>query len=114
MAAPGGFHILGDLEREIMAILWRNGRSTVRQVHRQITSTRVLAYTTIMTTMIRLAEKGLLHQERRRGAATHPHGFVYRPVVTRSELMRVAVTTMCEELCATVAERRRVVEALHG
>lgn len=54
--------LLGDLETEIMAIMWRRGEATVRDVLGDLASRRELAYTTVMTVMARLAEKGLLRR----------------------------------------------------
>jgi predicted transcriptional regulator len=54
---------------------------------------RESAYTTVMTTMRRLAGKSYLTQERC-GATTETRGFLYRPVLTRSELIELVVTKM--------------------
>jgi predicted transcriptional regulator len=113
MAPSDTFHLFGPLEREIMTIMWDQQQATVRRVWRQILVTRPLAYTTVMTAMTRLTEKGLLTQERR-GPTTEPRGFVYRPVVTRSALLEQAVGRLQDELGATDAERRHLAEALHG
>ena len=60
--------IFGSLESQIMPIMWRDGQATVKQVHREIMDWRDLTYTTVMTTMERLTEKGVLKREKR-GAA---------------------------------------------
>lgn len=56
--------LLGDLEREIMELLWARGGASVRDVLGTLNERRApdrqLAYTTAMTVMARLAEKGLL------------------------------------------------------
>jgi len=90
MPANSGFDTLGDLEREIMTIVWDQQQVTVRRVWRQILVTRPLAYTTVLTALDRLAEKGLLTQERR-GPANEPRGFIYRPVLTRRALLEQAI-----------------------
>lgn len=53
---------LGDLETEIMETVWAAGdRSiTVRDVFEILKKQREIAYTTVMTTMNRLAEKEIL------------------------------------------------------
>jgi predicted transcriptional regulator len=96
-----------------MIILWRDQEATVRMVWQQIRRTREVAYTTVMTGMVRLAEKGLLTQERQ-GATNNYSGYLYSPVLTRSELMALAVQGMWNELGATDAERRTLAEVLHG
>lgn len=52
---------LGELEFAIMDHVWsRPGEVTVPEVHRHLERRRGLAYTTVMTVMSRLYEKGLL------------------------------------------------------
>ena len=43
-----------------MDVVWDSGEVTVRDVHDVLNKKRRLAYTTVMTTMTRLADKGLL------------------------------------------------------
>ncbi len=71
--------MLGELESQVMEIVWARGKATVRDVHEAITRKRSLAYTTIMTVMSRLAEKGVLRRALADGA------YVYRPAQPRSE-----------------------------
>lgn len=69
--------LLGPLERAVMDVIWRQGDCTVRDVHDEMVKTRRIAYTTVMTTMTRLATKGLLARDTR-GLAHR-----YRPAVSR-------------------------------
>jgi predicted transcriptional regulator len=71
-----------------MQIVWREKSTTVKQVHRRLQDNPErsdIAYTTVMTTMTRLAEKGILNR-RRDGLA-----YIYTPAVTKDdfELMMV-------------------------
>ncbi|MBI2755917.1 MAG: BlaI/MecI/CopY family transcriptional regulator [Chloroflexi bacterium] len=64
-AQGGGLdRLLGGLEREIMELLWLRGETSVRDVFEALNARRSegrqLAYTTVMTVMARLADKGLL------------------------------------------------------
>jgi predicted transcriptional regulator len=52
--------ILGPLRAEILATLWRLGRATTRDVHRQQDLPRRYAYSTIRAAMQRLAADGYL------------------------------------------------------
>jgi predicted transcriptional regulator len=54
--------VLGPLEAEIMEVVWDQGEVTVRDVHRALNENRDIAYTTVMTTLGRLADKGLLRR----------------------------------------------------
>lgn len=71
--------VLGPLESEVMRALWRADEPmTVRAVLQVVNRRREpkLAYTTVMTVLTRLADKGILdrHQQGR--------GYVYVPAVT--------------------------------
>jgi len=55
---------LGELEASVMNIVWKQKRATVKDVFIELYPKRRLAYTTIMTVMRRLAEKGILEQDR--------------------------------------------------
>jgi predicted transcriptional regulator len=56
-------HMLGDLERGIMGVVWAHPRVTVRQVVENLRPSRRPAYTTVMTVMNRLVEKGILRRK---------------------------------------------------
>lgn len=70
---------LGPLETEVMDRLWRRRCATVRDVVDDLSRTRELAYTTVMTIMVRLHVKGLLVRER------EGKTYLYRPAFTRQE-----------------------------
>jgi predicted transcriptional regulator len=74
---PGLRQVLGDLEAEIMECIWEMGSASVREVHECLLGRRDIAYTTVMTVMSRLSEKGLLAR-RQDGRA-----YIYTPVQTR-------------------------------
>jgi predicted transcriptional regulator len=69
---------LGPLEEQVLSVISRCGRATVREVVKSLP--RDLAYTTVMTTTDRLFQKGLLRRE------TGHKAYVYYPVQTASEL----------------------------
>lgn len=52
--------LLGDLEAEIMERIWELEKASVRQVLNLIGEKRSVAYTTVMTVMSRLYNKGIL------------------------------------------------------
>lgn len=75
--------LLGELEAAIMRVIWQHGEQRVRDVWLRLQAERPLAYTTVLTVMSRLAEKGLL-LVRKDGPAYHyraampPQEFVTR------------------------------------
>jgi predicted transcriptional regulator len=84
--------VLGPLETEIMQILWQEKRSTVKKVHRKLAQNRDIAYTTVMTTMGRLAEKGVLDRHRE-GLA-----YVYTPAISEEEFVTMVVHQVLDGL----------------
>src|SRR5437660_6325079 len=84
---------LGDLECEIMELVWKkaNPTVTVRDIYDSLRQQRQIAYTTVMTTMVRLSEKGLLRIVDRAGLAN-----CYAPVQTREEFIRNAVSMVLD------------------
>lgn len=70
----------GELENQVLDVVWDAPEAlTPRQVHDELSRSRTLAYTTVMTIVVRLCEKGLLERE--------PAGraFAYRPRVSREQ-----------------------------
>jgi len=84
--------VLGPLETEIMQILWQDERSTVKKVHKRLSTEREIAYTTVMTTMSRLAEKGVLNRHRE-GLA-----YVYSPAISEEDFVSMVVRQVLDGL----------------
>jgi BlaI family transcriptional regulator, penicillinase repressor len=58
-----------DGELEILAILWRIGPATVRQVHEQLLRQKPVGYTTALKLMQIMTEKNIVRRDER----TRPH-----------------------------------------
>jgi predicted transcriptional regulator len=74
--------LLGPLEQDVMDVIWTLGDATVRDVHDVLADRRRIAYTTVMTTMTRLATKKLLVRD------TSGLAHRYRPAVSRERYAR--------------------------
>ena len=61
---------LAPLELECLSVLWPLGEGTVRDIHAALVAARPRAYTTVMTIMDRLAQKGIV-ERRKVGKAFH-------------------------------------------
>src|SRR3954465_10757942 len=68
-------------ELAIMKVVWELGTATVRDVFERLRSTRDLAYTTVLTMMRILEQKGYVKKERVERA------FVYRPARPRQQVL---------------------------
>lgn len=74
--------ILGELESEIMELVWNSSNSvSVRVVADNIQKKRKVAYTTVMTIMGRLVKKGLL-KRKSTGVA-----YVYTSVYSKDQFL---------------------------
>lgn len=76
--ANNNIKILSDLESEIMEIVWKMGNVSVRDVLLEMKKKKKIAYTTVMTVMSRLFEKGVLKRKLNKSGA-----FVYEPVLEK-------------------------------
>ena len=54
---------LGDLQLQVMEVVWRLGQATVAEAHQAIAAQRKIAYTTVLTTMRALERRGMLSHE---------------------------------------------------
>ena len=81
---------LAPLELGCMNTLWPLGEGTVREIQRGLAPSRPRAYTTIMTIMDRLANKGIVTR-RKVGRA-----YLYRPSLTAEEARGHAVARLVE------------------
>ena len=72
-------------ELAIMKVVWRLEKATVRDVYDALRAKRAIAYTTVMTMMKILEEKGYLVKTRVERA------YLYRPARPRQEVVRAMV-----------------------
>jgi predicted transcriptional regulator len=73
----GGDLIKGDLQRDIMRVIWGVGGGSVEQVRARLSNPS--AYTTVQTVLNRLAERGLLARER------SGNSIKYTPLITEAD-----------------------------
>lgn len=84
--------VLGPLEGEVMEIIWSQREVTVRDVHKKLAEKRSIAYTTVMTTMGRLTEKGILRRVEDQPAHR------YFPIVTKEQYASSTVKSVVDWL----------------
>ncbi len=89
---------MGELEAAVMNLLWdRGGWMTPGEVHAALADSS-LAYTTVMTVLVRLWQKGRLERQR------DGRAYAYHPVVTRDQ----DAAARMEELLARAGNRSAV------
>lgn len=101
--------LLGELERQVMEIIWRRGNAqTVRDVVFELSKKRSIAYTTILTIMNRLVAKGLLNRHEEKQSHTYAAHYSQKEFYSsvagrmlqkiRNEFGEVAIACFVEEI----------------
>ncbi len=91
--------MFSPLEADIMRIIWEKRSATVREVWKALRyEGKGLAYTTVMTVMVRLHEKGILNRVK------EGKGYRYFPTQPRDTLVRRFVDTVVDRLIAVFGE----------
>jgi predicted transcriptional regulator len=109
--------LLGELEKQIMDIVWKCNECSGRDVLNSLGKRRTLAYTTVATILQRLYEKGLLIRKGKR------IGYVYSPKLSKEKYSRniarvflkrfmdsfgdVAITSFAESIDKLPKEKRK-------
>jgi predicted transcriptional regulator len=98
---------LGDLQAEIMAVVWKLEQATVDEVRTQQPARRRSAYTTLQTVMNRLVDRGLLKRQRRGRA------FVYSAQYDESEYLALSIRERLSD-ASPQARRAALVSLVDG
>jgi predicted transcriptional regulator len=83
---------IGSLEADILAVVWEQGRTTVREVYETLRERRQIAYTTVMTVMNNLVKKHLLDQDKSNIA------YVYTPAIPGREVAQTVLDSVVMRL----------------
>jgi len=94
-----GLNSISNLEADIMKIVWERKKVTVREVHEYMLKIEIeskeegfIPYTTVMSTMTTLAEKGLLKQDK------SSKTYIYSAVVDNKELSKSIIKSVADKL----------------
>ena len=85
-------HQLGELQLEIMRVLWSAREATVAEVHVALQPRRELAPTTVATMLSKMEKKGVVDHR------TEGRQFVYRPTVPEVDVHRSMVGDLTRKL----------------
>lgn len=97
--SPINISSLSDIEASIMEIVWEKEPITVREVHEILLKNELdkkdkdyIPYTTVMSVMNKLAQKGLLKQDKSSKV------YQYSSLVDRQELSKNMIKSIAEKL----------------
>ncbi len=85
-------HQLTELQIALLRVLWDRDQATVAEICEALRPERALALTTVATLLSRLEKRGIVTHEAR------ARQYVYRPLVTESEVRRSMVGDLTEQL----------------
>ena len=77
--------MLGDLQFDVMQVVWELGDATVAEVHERLQDERPIAYTTVLSTMRALERRGFL-EHTREGKAHRFHATIPADVYARDRV----------------------------
>ena len=92
--------VLGDLENNVMEIVWQSHEPTsVSDVVKILKKKRQIAYTTVMTIMTRLTEKGLLKR------TALGKAYVYKPAYSKDTFLTSVSRQIIQNLVNNFGDR---------
>ena len=89
---------LTDAELRLMDVLWERGSATVSEVVENVVAPVPLAYSTVLTTLRILENKGYV-KHRKEGRA-----FIYHPVIGRESAQHKAISQLLRRFFGNSAE----------
>jgi|SRR3989344_4855986 len=91
--------VLGELESEIMEIIWKaNDLISVKVVTEILQKKRKIAYTTVMTIMGRLVDKGLLK------ITAHSKAYSYQAAYSRDKFLTKATRQIIKDFVSSFGD----------
>ncbi len=97
---------LGPLESEVMKVIWDKDRVTVRDVLIKFTDERSVAYTTIMTVMDHLYQKGFLARKKIKKT------YLYFPVIKKTHAIETSLSQIFIDLTSNYGKNKVLYFAL--
>ena len=88
----GKKNVLTTQELEIMKIVWQRGNATVREVYEELLKSRKIAYTTVMTML------GILEQKGRLQKTARDRAYVYSPTEPQGQVVESMVHDFVERV----------------
>ena len=100
---------ISDAELDVLKALWAGGPGTVRDVEARLRRRRrKWAYTTLLTLLSRLRDKGFVSSDRATdktdksddaGGGRGGPALVFRPIVTREQVLRDGLADLADRVC---------------
>ncbi len=89
---------LGELEKQVMDIVWEQKQCSARNVLTKLEKDRKLAYTTVATILQRLFDKGLLSRKESNS------GHIYSPKVTKKKYTNTVAKSFLDKFISSFGD----------
>jgi len=83
---------LSDLQLSVMRVLWKHGKLSVSETHKQLNQKKLMALTTVATLLTRMQEKDIVAFEKR------GRQFLYYPLISESDIKTSMLTNILNTL----------------
>lgn len=83
---------LGQLELQVLEYIWRDARGDAKGIHQDLDQRRCISLSTVQSTLDRLFRKQLLTRSKL------SHAYIYRPAVSRHDLISRMITDVISTL----------------
>ena len=91
---------ISDAELDVLKVLWALGPATVRDVEVRLrTRRRRWAYTTVLTLLSRLRDKGFVASDKPTGGESTGTALIFRATASRDQLLRDGLTDLADRIC---------------
>ena len=97
---------LGYLELEIIRLIWKYGKTTVREIFNVLRQKRPIAYTTVMTAMNNLYKKGFLTRKKIKKF------YCYYPIYRENYVIAISLLNLFKDLTAEYGRTRILYSAI--
>src|SRR5438445_197777 len=71
---------LGPIQRQIMEVLWREGRASARQITEELSRARPIAHSTVQTLLRKLEARGVITHD------VEERTFLFRPLYQEADI----------------------------
>ena len=85
-------------ELQIMKVIWRKGKATVREIYRELLKGEEIAYTTVATILKNMERKGIVAHE------VDGRTYVYKPLVSEEEVSQSMLQDLLDRVFDGSAE----------
>ncbi len=86
---------LSEFELEVINLLWKSQESSAPELHKEISKTKKVTYSTVKTIIDRLEKKKAIERMKNQGRT-----IIYSPAIEQESLQKPMINKFIEKVCA--------------